>query len=140
MKYICINPFANPPGHPIVIADLKDESGKVVLKQSHVVVGEKEQKAHIHKGAIFTIGTAATFAELSPAEKTLVAHLAVEKKIAEATDATVAKVLKEVEADKARDARDAKRDTRPDPLAALADILAGIAKQNTEILAALAKK
>ncbi len=140
MKYICTNPFPNPPGKPIVIADIKDEGGKVVTKQSHVVIDGKECKEHVHKGAIFSIGTASTFAELSPAEKTLVSLLAVSKKIAEATPQTVERVNKEVAAEKLVADRDAARDAKADPMAHLREILAALAEQNAAILAAVSKK
>ena len=98
MKYICINDFPNPQGNPI----------KLTGSQKHVLVGGKEAKSHIHKGAVFEIGQATEFAGLSPAEKELVAHLAVAGKIAEATDATVKRIEAEVEADAARAESDAK--------------------------------
>ncbi len=136
MKYICTNPFPNPPGNPIVIADVKDESGKVTVKQSHVVVDGKEQKTHIHKGAIFTIGTATEFKDLSPAERTLVSLLAVSKKIAEATPQTIERVNKEVAAEKLVAERDAARDAKADPMKAIADVLAAL----QESIAALTAK
>lgn len=140
MKYICTNPFPNPPGKPIVIADIKDESGKTTVKQSHITVDGKEAKEHVHKGAIFNIGTASTFSDLSPAEKTLVAQLVVSKKIAEATPQTVERINKEVAAEKLVVERDAARDAKSDPMAPLREILAALAEQNAAILAAVSKK
>lgn len=140
MKYICTNPFPNPPGKPIVIADIKDEAGKVSVKQSHITVDGKEAKEHVHKGAIFSIGTATEFKDLSPAEKTLVSQLVVSKKIAEATTQTVERVNKEVIAEKLVSERDAARDAKADPMAPLREILAAIAEQNAAILAAISKK
>ena len=126
MKYICTNPFPNPPGKPIVITDIKDESGKVTVKQSHIIVDGVERKEHVHKGAIFSIGTASEFKDLSPAEKTLVSQLAVSKKIAEATPQTIERVNKEVAAEKLIVERDSARDSKSDPLKALADVLTGL--------------
>ena len=125
MKYICTNPFPNPPGNPIVVADTQDASGKLV-KQSHVVIGGKEQKGHIHKGAIFNIGTATDFKELSPSDRTLVSLLAVSKKIAEATPQTIERVNKEVAAEDLVAKRDAERDAKSDPMKVIADALAGL--------------
>ena len=140
MKYICTNPFPNPPGKPIVIADIKDESGKTTVKQSHITVDGKECKEHVHKGAIFSIGTASTFSDLSTAEKTLVSQLAVSKKIAEATPQTVERINKEVAAEKLVAERDAERDAKADPMASLREILSTLAEQNAAILAAISKK
>ena len=132
MKYICTNPFPNPPGKPIVIADIKDDSGKVVVKQSAI------HPDHVHKGAIFNIGTASEFKDLSPAERTLVAQLAVSKKISEATPQTVERVNKEVAAEKLIAERDAVRDAKADPMKAIADVLAGL-KESVAALAAKVK-
>ncbi len=126
MKYICTNPFPNPQGKPIVVEDHKDESGKVTLKQSHVTLDGVVRKDHIHKGAIFSIGTASEFKDLAPAEKFLVAQLATAKKIAEATTQTVERVNKEVAHEKALAERDAARDKKADPMQAIADALAGL--------------
>ncbi len=139
MKYICTNPFPNPPGKPIVIADIKDESGKVVTKQSHVVIDGKECKEHIHKGAIFNIGTASEFKDLSPAEKTLVSQLAVSKKIAEATPQTIERINKEVAAEKLVADRDAERDAKADPMKLIADALAGLPDMIAKAVAAAVK-
>src|SRR5579872_4179539 len=119
MKYICTNPFPNPPGKPIVITNLTDEGGKVTRKQAHVTVDGKECKEHVHKGAIFTIGTASEFKDLAPAEKTLVSQLMVSKKIAEATPANIERIDKEIAADKVREERDAARDAKADPMKAI---------------------
>lgn len=97
MKYICTTDFPNPQGNPIVLGD----------SQKHVIVDGKELKQHIHKGAIFNIGTATEYKDLSPTEKELVAHLMVSGKIAEATDATVKRIKAEAAADEDRAERDA---------------------------------
>jgi len=107
MKYICINDFPNPVGKPIVIEPLKDENGKDTRDQTHVVIGGKPCREHIHKGAVFNIGTATEFKELAPAEKILVSHLMVSKKIAEATDDTIKRVDSEVKSDAELVKRDA---------------------------------
>ena len=139
MKYICTNPFPNPQGKPIVVADIKDESGKVVVKQSHVTLNEVVRTDHIHKGAIFNIGTASEFKDLSPAEKMLVAQLATAKKIAEATTQTVERVNKEVAAEKALAERDAARDKKADPMQLIAEALAGLPDMIAAAVAAAVK-
>jgi hypothetical protein len=111
MQYIATHDFANPPGNPIVIADLKDDNGKVIREQKPVKNGTivkdgKTIQAHIHKGVVFSIGTATEFKELSPAERTLVSQLMVSKKIAEASPKTIAKIDAEVKFDKERADRD----------------------------------
>jgi len=98
MKYICTTDFPNPQGNPIVLGD----------GQKHLLVGGKECKAHIHKGAVFNIGSATEYAQLSPSEKELVAHLVVSGKIAEASEATVKRINAEVEADNKLAESDAK--------------------------------
>jgi len=130
MKYICTSDFPNPPGKPIVIEDVRDESGKVVRAQSHVLVGGKPAKEHVHKGAVFTIGTASEFKDLSPADRTLVAQLFVSKKIKDATPANIKAIDEEVAADKKRAERDAEAadklrgPTAADILAQLPDLIA----------------
>ena len=132
MKYICTNDFPNPPGNPIVIADDGDRKQAPIVT---VKVGGKEVQAHIHKGVVFNIGSASTFAELAPAEKTLVSHLMVAKKISEATPDAIKKIDAEVASDKARAERDAKaaKDLRgptlADIMAALPALVAAAVKQ-----------
>ncbi len=140
MKYICTNPFPNPQGKPIVIADLKDESGKVTLKQSHVTLNEVVRTDHIHKGAIFNIGTATEFKDLSPAEKFLVSQLAGStKKIEEATPQTIDRVNKEVAHEKALVERDAARDKKADPNTAIMETLKTLTEAVTALTAAVNK-
>jgi hypothetical protein len=107
MRYIATSDFANPPGNPVVIEDIKDEKGAVVRAQAPVVLNGKPCKTHVQKGAVFTIGTATEYKDLSPAERTLVAQLMVARKIADATDANVKRIDAEVKDDKARAERDA---------------------------------
>ena len=142
MNYICTNDFPNPPGNPIVIADIKDEKGTVIRSQKPVVtikVNDKEVQAHIHKGVVFSIGTASTFADLAPAEKTLVSHLMVAQKIKEATPETVKKIDAEVSADAARAARDAQaaKDLRGPTMA---EIMAALPSLIATAVAAAAPK
>ena len=125
MKYICINPFPNPVGKPIIIRDTTDAAGKNV-KQSHITLDGVVRTDHIHKGAIFEIGSATEFKDLSPSEKTLVAQLATAKKIAEATPQTVERVNKEVASEEAMATRDAKRDAKADPMQAIAAALTAL--------------
>lgn len=125
MKYICTNDFPNPIGNPITLGD----------SQKHVTdANGRELKNHIHKGAQFSIGSATEFKDLSPAEKTLVAHLTVSGKIAEAKDATVTKINDEVKADKSRAKADAEKATSSAALS-VSDVL----KSLPELIAAAVK-
>ena len=132
MKYICTNPFPNPPGNPIVIAS--PINGAVVKNAAG-----KDETKHIHKGATFEIGTASEFKDLSPAEKTLVSQLAVSKKIAEATPQTIERINKEVAAEKLVADRDAERDAKADPMKLIADALAGLPDMIAKAVAAAVK-
>lgn len=137
MKFICTSDFPNPQGEVI----------KLTGDQKHLTdANGKELKNHIHEGAVFNIGSATEFAQLSPSEKTLVAQLKTSGKITEATDAAVKRITEKVKLDESRKVSDTTRDAVADPLKGLADPLKGLAdiiakvvEQNAAILAAIAK-
>lgn len=122
MKYICISDFPNPPGNPIVIADVDGRKQAPIAVKT---INGKETQPHIHKGVIFSVGTASTFEDLAPGEKTLVAQLMVSKKIKEAKPEVIKAVDLEVAADKGRAERDAKaaKDLRGPTMAEIMDAL-----------------
>lgn len=133
MKVICTNDTNNTQGK-IKVEDIKDTAGKVVRAQSHIKNKKGEElKGHIHKGAIFEIGTASTFAGLDIESKVFYAKLRAAGKIEDATPETIERVDKEIEAQKAMDAADAARASASDPFQVIADTQ----KKLAEILAAL---
>lgn len=66
---------------------------------------------HIHKGAVFSIGTADSLKKLLPEERLLVAQLVVSKAVGDATDPKVVKAVQdELAAEKRREASLARLD------------------------------
>jgi hypothetical protein len=131
MFYICTNAFANPTGKPIKIENVSDEAAKLAgltkgFSQTYLTVGGKPAETHIHKGAVFAIGSATDEKDLSPADKTLVAQLMVAKKIERATPGAVARISAEVATEQATADRDKKRDALSDPVKVLAELVAGL--------------
>jgi len=61
---------------------------------------------HIAKGSLFTIGTGATFAELTRAEKLLVTQLNFCDRLCEPSEANIAATKRELAVEQAREKRD----------------------------------
>lgn len=142
MKLIATNNFPNLPGNSIVLEDIKDEKGAVVLKQAHVTDSTgKALKNHIHKGARFSIGAASEFKDLSPNDRQTVAMLRFAGKVADATPANVERIETELKAEKIRDDADKAKAAVSDPLATLAKLVESLPQMVADaVAAALPKK